>query len=217
MTLWKIVCANDTGSSKRRSGIIHPLLNIPYLELKMTSAITVTLKIEVSDVTGPNPKPVPASFTYKATFEPSKFTVVTTEHNYTSTNYSVGVADVIVSDVLSLMPDAALAATPSQIIEGRQSDYPDGFVKRIGFSDIRLFEENGLQHQTVTETFFIDRGKARSGTGASAQAMTPDEVSQLLQVGGKTDFFIFHRVYDVAQTRTTYEGTATIVDVSPAV
>jgi hypothetical protein len=182
-----------------------------------TGLRTVTLRINISSVTGCNQKPREDSYTYKATFDPSKFTVVRCEDApYTLTNYVVGGTDAIYSDIFSLMPSEALEATPYQIIAGRQNDYKDGFIKNIAFSDNRSFEIGKVLNQTVTEVFFERSEASRGGTGDAAQAMTLADVDDVLQVGRSAHFFIFHRVYDEAQTRTNYEGTATILSISSA-
>jgi hypothetical protein len=179
-------------------------------------SLTVVFRLNIASANGPNQKPFSDSYTYRATFNPSEFSVIRSDSApYTATNYVVSGNGAISSDIFSLMPSEALTTKPDQTIIGRQNDYDTDFIKNIGFGDNRTFEVDGVLNQTVTEMFFERREPSRGGTGDAASAMTPAEVHDILQVGCAAPFFIFHRVYDGAQTRTTYEGTATILSVSP--
>ncbi len=183
---------------------------------RQVALLTVVLKIKISsvhdDVRGT--MPLHGEFEYKASFCPEKFTAVPNrEAKRVDTNYVLQ-KGAIESTVFSLMPKEAASDRIGQSVTGRQCDLEGEFIKQIGFSDLRSFGLNGVHNQTVTETFFDVRQPSRGGAGVAAQTMTPEDVAGILQVGRVTRFFIFHRVYSVPETRTTYEGTAEIISVS---
>lgn len=175
--------------------------------------ITAIFRINIDRVEGAINGPLTQTFLYTATFDPSVFTTVD-QGTRTNTNYVIGGSDVIRSDVFSLLPVGAQVATPYQIISGQQDDYTFGLLSQIGFGDQRYYDSNGYLGQTVTDLFFKKGEPSQGGNGTGDQPLTVADVRDILAVGHSSPFFLFDRIYDPANTRTTYTGTATILSVS---
>jgi hypothetical protein len=182
-----------------------------------TTPINVTMRIQINRVEGGPPQlNGPFAFSYNATFngEPAG---AYDQGTRTNTSFVTGSSSAITSGVFSLLPALAQSATPYQSISGRSDDYQDVFINSIAFSDQRYYNANGFLGQTVSELFFETRMASRGGTGAADRPIGLNEIDEILQVGKVASFFIFDRIYDPANTRTTWSGTATIVSVKTAV
>lgn len=179
--------------------------------------ITVSMRIEINRVEGGPPSlAAPLTFDYIARFDGSSAGIYDAGVS-TYTNFVTGKADAISSNVFSLLPKLAQDAIPYQSIAGRSNDYSEVFINQIGFSDQRYYDANAYLGQTVTELFFDVRTASQGGTGSADRPLSLTDITSILEVGKTANFFVFDRIYDPANTRTTWSGTATIVSVTTAV
>jgi len=177
------------------------------------AAINVSFAIVITSVDGSGTVSLPLDFTYSATFDPRFFSVNDTGQR-TYTNFVVGSAAAISSNVFSLLPSAAQSAVPYQIISGVENDYADVFITQIGFSDQRYYEAGEYLGQTFSEFSITNYGPSRGGAGYADQVLGQSDLLALLTPGTQSSFSIVDRIYDPGNTRTTYSGTATVTAVA---
>ncbi len=176
----------------------------------------VSVDVHITKVSGPAQNgSLDKHFSFDVMF-PIVFNQVVDSGPRTYTNFLIGANNAIRSDVFSLLPPAAQSATAYQIVAGQTDDYPDAYYKSISFSDQRYYDAGAYLGQTVSGLSFTAYEPSRGGTGSGDEVLTLNDIRDILRAGKQSSFFLFDRIYNPADSRTTFEGTATILSFSAA-